>query len=183
MSARHLRDTTIKLSTCTRCGTYVFACEVGGFKTAVNPAPVSLDAYRAALVAGERLYRVQTVAGAPWKLHRAVEWYDGLVAEHACGTRAMNVAKVEVAPVGPQKPSVTSGGLRGGCPPPRAPAGPQTALQRFHATPVSPRRSSEGVWRCDRCRRIIGPHEMRWSVEVGPYRWAVHDDGGCDAQA
>lgn len=162
----------MKVATCTRCNAYVFAAEVDGCKVSVNMTPLDVNAYRAALLAGHGTYDQVDQDGRPWALKRrtaASQWppFAGrkVLGDHACGTRGMNRAEVEVCKPSPKGPVRPYTGSSAACAPEVGTPARGVTLRR-----------SETFWRCARCHREIKPDQLMWGIEVGPSRWAVHDE-------
>lgn len=145
-----MMTTPITLSTCGRCGAYVFACQVDGLKTMADPAPLDQAGYLAALVAGLRVFDLIEAAGRPQKLRtrsgasqppighgqgstEPLAYSYGtlsghILAEHGCGASALDAAKAEVVPVGPPRAPATPGASRGGHRRQTAPASAQASM-------------------------------------------------------
>lgn len=109
---KHIIDTKIKIATCNRCKSYVFACEVAGLRTMADPKPVvDLAEARDALIAKRGLYKVLYVAGKPTKLQTVTRdipaHLGGIVAGHDCGSK--NSSAIEVPPPGPHQALVKPG--------------------------------------------------------------------------
>lgn len=172
----HLQDTEVKLSQCVRCEAYVFACQVSGLKTAVDPVPLDgIESHRAALIAGRTLFGLVEMRGRPWKLK---PWHPTtalpVLGSHACGAHGMDAVSVrEAAPVPPSAPvSVPAGPAPSGALP-----GAQTGVQGFGAvSTVTPRRS-ERPPRCARCRRRCEPGTYV-GIDHARFKWAEHT-GDC----
>lgn len=184
--SKHIIDTKIKVSTCNRCSDLVFACQVSGLKVMADPKPImSLDDMREALLAGKETYRILYVSDTPWKLQRItsriqwIKYLGGIVADHSCGMATANNSRpVEAVPLGPHRPSATSGGRPGGNHPGAAPAGPQTATQRSCPAEPAIHHRSEYINRvCPRCREMIGENWNVIGVKLGDrWMWVQHAD-------
>jgi ferredoxin len=184
---QHLITTDIKLSTCVRCGTYLFACTVDGLKVTADPAPLTVDAYREALLAGLRTFDLLMQGGRPWRLvargpsSKAPGERD-ILGAHACGAHPMDAAKVEEVPQNPPAAPVTRYKLVDGRHHRNAPAAASQGRQS--PSPVIPAgyanrpRSEPRPFRCQRCRKLIAKGHAWWSIEHPTFRWAVHD-GEC----
>jgi hypothetical protein len=177
------QDTPIQLRQCVRCNAYVFACQVNGVKVAADPKPLSVEEYRAALIARRGCYDQVNQAGKPWKLKRRVadsQWppYAGrsVIADHACGTKAMNTAAVELKPI-PQQPRVSDTGRHGETRGSYASSDSGSSYLARLAPSVMNRRSKpRSVSReCDECGRWIG-EASHWGIEAhGKWVWVVHE--------
>lgn len=168
----HLIDTEIKLATCNRCGSYVFACRVSGVATAADPEPLDVEGYRAALIAGRRVYDVITQeAGRPWKLAARTAAVSAtprvIIAAHACGALGLDSTSVtEVAAVPRPAPASAMAGS----------AGALAALGASEAAPSATPLRSEPAAVCGRCGVVITGDAPRWSVVWGSrVVWAEHD--------
>ena len=81
-------DTKPELGTCGQCGAYVLGAHVGGVRVCADMQPLSLDAYRQALLAGRTVYVLHPgPGGAPGKLDFDAGWVGPQtprVAAHGC---------------------------------------------------------------------------------------------------
>jgi len=98
-----------ELSQCSKCKTYIFVSFVDGLETAVDLTPLSLDAYREALIAGRSTYDlVQERTGKPLRLlrrHTASQWGAmPVLASHPCSGAYVNASRVDVTVNPPQAP-------------------------------------------------------------------------------
>lgn len=190
---QHLIDTEIKLATCNRCERYVFTCQVNGVRTTADPAPVDRDAFARALLDGRSAYWMLSRGGRPWKLRSvsaalmgSLDEWPPTLADHNCGTRAMNATPLasEVAEI-PQRARVRPGRPSGGLHHQNAPAEPQTGTQRpsrpHPAESVNPRPSrnplmptlgSPGIW-----IRAAGTPEAAYTCICGSARQASGQPG------
>lgn len=174
MSQDHLITTEIKLSQCVRCGSYVFASQVAGLKTAVDPQPLDVAQYRAALIAGRTGYDLIELNGKPWKLHPRTVAHAStgrqILASHACGAHGMDSSAVaEVAPGPTSAPASGSTGPRV----PAALSGAQATTQGFGpVSAVTPRPSR--ALRCATCRRPCTEPGSYVAIESGSFTWAQH---------
>jgi hypothetical protein len=173
------RDTPIQLRQCVRCRAYVFACEVSGYKVAADPKPLSAEEYRAALIARRGTYDQVDQAGKPWKLKRRIassQWppYAGrsVVADHNCGTKAMNTSGVELVDI-PQQPRASDterrGETQGSC---ASSDSDSKHLARLAPNVIRRRSDRRTVHReCDVCGTWVGDAD-HWGIEHAG-RW-VH---------
>lgn len=187
---QHLIDTTPKLVTCTRCGAYVFACQVGGLKVAADLRPLDVEAYRAAIIAGKATYDQVDQAGRPHKLQARTassSWppYAGrnVLADHMCGTRAMNVTAVETTDIPPPQPRAVGTAQHGVTQESSASNDSVKSFQALAASPVIPHRSKrEWVTKsCDTCKVTIGDDYRFCGVKQGKYWLWVQHDYDCEA--
>jgi hypothetical protein len=189
-----LKDTPCKLATCPRCKAYVLAAQQGGLKVAADMAPLSMDEYRAALIAGRPTYDLLEQGGRPHKLRaRTLSTPPGthkILAGHGCGAHGMDAVQFEEVVQGPPQAPVTRGGNEGGLHPQRVPAGAQGSSSapqgtrwrtapRSPATPANPRRSrNERQWlyrRCENCGEQMG-YEKAYGVMIGDmWKYVWHD--------
>lgn len=180
---QHLLDTPIKVATCNRCGLYVFACQVNGFKVAVGMAPLDAKGVADALMAGRNVYDQLDVAGKPWKLKARTggsEWppYGGrkVLASHDCGTRGMNTTGVDVTEVDPPKAPAPYG-ARGPGINSAPPNYSQPGTNSSRVQDASPSPSNPYVNRlCDTCKQMIGRDVNYVGVSYdGRWVWVQHD--------
>lgn len=189
----------IKLCTCQRCGDYVFACLVGGFKTMADPTPLDMDGYRAALVAGRAAYRLITVAGRPDHLcvlsaaDRGLDAFT-LLAQHRCKTRSWDASAMEAAEVPPPRPPAHSSTRAGEAFPKAVPesrtrrSSPARSVRSSPSSqqPLKPGRSSyplskvdhDKQWlyrRCERCGEQIGYEPPFGIMYRGMWLYVWHD--------
>lgn len=171
--AQHLIDTVPKLVTCTRCGAYVFTCHTAGVRVTVNPGPLTVEQYREALIAGRGTYDQIEQGGRPHKLTRrlpSTQWppYRGrkVLADHGCGTQAMNVTAVETTDIPPFLARANGSDARA-----------SDAMSTV-ATHVIRRHSKREFIKalCDRCKRSIGEDYRFVGIEYeGYWQWVQHD--------
>lgn len=172
---KYLIDTQPKIATCTRCGEYVFACHASGDRVAVDIRPLTVEAYRDAIMAGLKTYDQIEHAGRPHKLMpRTTDsgWppYKGrkVLADHACGTRSMNTKVVETTELPPYQARAQSTDVV------RASDAMSTVV-----TPVTHHHSDKpdhvnAV--CGNCKRMIGRDWDIVGVKVaGRWKWVQHD--------
>lgn len=169
------------MATCNRCGAYVFAAQVSGLITAADPAPLDVDHYRGALIAGRPVYDVITKAGRPWHLRRRTAAVSAtprdIVAAHGCGAHGMDASRfTEVAP-GPPQARVSATGRQGR---PCASGTPQAGLESLGPAsdviqPRSDHRWTSRPMRCATCRQLIADGEPYCAIEHDTIRWAAHD--------
>lgn len=171
--AQHLIDTVPKLVTCTRCGAYVFTCHSSGVRVTVNPGPLSVEQYREALIAGRGTYDQQEQGGRPFRLIRRLpssKWppYDNrkVLADHGCGTQAMNFTAVETSELPPHQARANGSDARA------------SDVMSSVATPVTHHRSKREYInaKCETCHRVVGDDLRFMGVEhAGKWMWLNHD--------
>jgi len=180
-----LRNEPIRLAQCQRCQGYVFLAMVGGVQAMADPAPLDINAYTQALVAGVKTYRLVEQAGRPHRLevdHASVPSKLPRVAAHGCGSIARDaVQHAQEVPEGPRSAPAMPGSPQGGFRPAAARAGAQTrppvsssagSRRPSAAAPANRHPSSP----CDGCGLPFKPGDLYAAIEWPPgyYRWAAH---------
>src|SRR5438046_2334068 len=97
-------DTEIKLAQCSRCQSYVWACNSAGVRVAVDPNPIMNGAEVYAFLGyGRSIYEVIYKVSKPhhlrWLGAPGTSWEPNgriLVASHGCGAAATDAVAVEV---------------------------------------------------------------------------------------
>jgi len=179
--AQHLIDTVIQLRQCPRCKAYVFVCMVSGVKTAADPKPLSVEEYRAALIAGRMTYDQLDQAGRPWKLQSrsaASQWppFKGrsVVAEHGC-TKAMNMGEVEFTAI-PHSTPVSDTGAAGVTTGQSAMSSERRTLGTVAAHVTHHRSRPYIKEKCEVCHKEIGTDIRMVGVQIGDeWVWIQHD--------
>jgi hypothetical protein len=172
---QHLLDTPPTLGRCVRCGALVLTGLSAGTWAGVDTAPLTPDAVRALLVAGQRPYRLDVQAGRAQRLRRASlgDLRSGapLLGAHACGAHPMDAQDVQEIPQGPLSAPVSATGHQAR---PSASAAPHRGSQSLgRARRATPRPTRP--LRCEACRAAIQPGDPYWGIECGTYQWAQHD--------
>lgn len=187
--------TKLELAQCQKCSAYVFSSTVAGLTTAVDPAPLDGTAeLTEALIAKREIFTAVTVNGKPYKLNRVPlpqmgRWAASghpLYATHPCmAAGVVRASAVEVAPEGPQRAPVTSGGPQGGFRPAHALArgsqGHTAKIATVASSAPSPshaRRANPRPSRCVLCNKVItGDESNVVAIEYdGRIVWAYHVD-------
>jgi hypothetical protein len=183
-------DTEIKLAQCSRCQSYVWACNSAGVRVAVDPNPIMNGAEVYAFLGyGRSIYEVIYKVSKPhhlrWLGAPGTSWEPNgriLVASHGCGAAATDAVAVEVPLQGPQKAPVQPGRPSDGFPHrPALESGSRGRTRRpsrvaYSATPQSPaQRATLRRFKCDTCGGLIGDDEAFVAIEHYRYTWAVHD--------
>lgn len=170
---QYLIDTDMKIATCNRCRGYVFACMVSGIKIAVDPAPLDVDHYRQALIAGKSTFDVIFQGEKPWRLRarRPSSRLDGatILGEHGCGAAGQDATKVQEVPEVPPSAPVSALGFTG------TPDVLPAAHRGSQGLPAGSVIRSRSDLRCEECRGPVDPEEPHWAIECGRYRWARHE--------
>lgn len=146
---------------------------VSGIKIAVDPAPLDVDRYRQALIAGRATFDLIFQGDRPWRLRarRPSSRLDGvtILGEHGCGAAGQDATKVQEVPEVPHQAPVSAPGTSG---PPDA----LTALLRgSQPLPAEAATRSRSDLRCEGCGGPVNPEDPHWAVECGRYRWARHE--------
>lgn len=182
MSAQHLADKPLKLATCPRCKAYVLAGQLSGLRVAVDPAPVTGDAFRAALLAGKRVYRLIQHSGRPHSLADVMMGSSlhaqTIMVEHPCAVRSARPVVYEEVAVGPQSAPVTPGRGVGGFHQSHAPAEGSRGLLAARSPAKRANRHRSNVdhdrrWlyrRCEACGEQMG-YEQPFGIMIGDL-WA-----------
>jgi hypothetical protein len=107
---QHLLSDEPQLSQCSKCAKYIFVCQIDGLESAVDLTPLSLDAYRQALITGRPTFDLaQDSAGRPLRLlrrHAASQWgARQVLASHPCSGAYVNASRVEISANPPQPPA------------------------------------------------------------------------------
>jgi hypothetical protein len=185
----------LKTAVCPRCRLYVLAGQHDGAALAVDITPLSLDDYRAALMASRRCFELDTTYGGLTKARPAHPRNVGnegirLVGEHGCPTRSARPVEVDAAPVGPQSAPATPGRAWDGFHQPHAPARASQGRTRLPA-PSSLARKSNHVQaatrphsekgtrylyrRCASCGQMMG-YAQPFGLQVGDHwEFVFHD--------
>jgi hypothetical protein len=158
----------------------VLAANVSGLATAADPAPLGVDDYRAALIAGRSTFDVITQAGRPWKLRQRIASVPtsglAIVAAHDCGAGGRDATTVTELAAVPRPAPVSASGHPD---PLSASEIPQATAQGLSpANAAINHRSDPDDWahRCQICRQLIGPGEPYWAIDHATVHWAQHDD-------
>lgn len=165
---------------CERCRAYVLAGREGGAEAVADPGTLTVDAYRQALVAGRRTFRLlRTPSGAPWRLRAdSPGWTSDSdrLAAHGCAGAPLAAVAGPAAP-DPRRAPATPGDGQAGLLRPDARVSPADQGRRSAATSASRRPSDAylGI-RCAACDRVIGTLP-RWGFQLGEFwNWAAHVD-------
>jgi hypothetical protein len=164
---KFLADKPLKLAVCPRCRAYVLAGQVSGLRTGVDPAPASMEALRAALLAGKRAFRLLERAGRPHALQDLrgdlLDAGVKIMTEHGCSVRSARPVVFEEVPENPPQAPVTPGGSVGGLLRPLAPVEvSQGQEDPSRAKPASRHRSEGRQYldrRCEACGEQMGYEE------------------------
>lgn len=172
--SKHLIDKPIKLKQCMRCKGYVFLCTDSGTQVAADVKPLSVEEYRAAIIAGRYTFDLVTQAGRPHMLRMrgaSSKWppYEGrsVLAEHPC-TRAINMSGVDlIDPPGTARVSDTSEhGVNKG-----------SAMQSLGTSVLGSPASIATLHRskCDSCGKPVSMSQPHVGIEQGgEWKWVAH---------
>lgn len=177
MASQHFIDKPIQLKQCTRCKSYVFLCTDAGTQVAADVKPLSVEEYRAAIIAGRYTFDLVTQAGRPYMLRMrgaSSKWppYEGrsVLAEHPC-TRSINMAGVDLIDP-PAQPRVNVIGQHGETQASSALSALGSNSQVHHANYATLRPSE-----CMSCSKAIRDGELYWGIEhAGKWEWVEHVD-------
>lgn len=173
-------DAAVEIRQCVRCQGYVLAGTEGGSPAVADPAPLNVDGYRQALIAGQRTFRlIRSASGKPWKLQAdTAVWSSDAdrLRAHGCPNAPLAALAPPVAQDPHSAPATPGDGQAGPLRPHARASGRRQGQNHSAATPASPHRSRPyTAARCQTCHQVIGTDPIVGMQQGTYWLFAYHE--------